>query len=186
MLKRNSVFYFLDCSVFKNKIKNNFVIFQGSLGNDSLRDSNIILPTNVIYEKGNFFMNILGNIIETNKLTPVLRNIRYDYKIFISLLLFLNIKNVIIYFLNHFLIDVVRLNYPFNCDISKINNSYNKLPCRSKISYRYDKFNIKIIESIINNFYTNSKISELSLIMRNCSKSILIHNTGYSILKKLN
>ena len=186
MLKRNSMFYFLDCNVFKNKIKNNFVIFQGSLVNDSLQNSNIILPTNVIYEKSNILINIFGKIIKTSKIAGVLKNIRHDYKILISLLIFLNIKNVTTYLLNYFLIDIIKLNYPFNYDIPKINNNDNKLPYSGAVINKYNKFNTKIIESIIYNFYTGSKISELSLVMKNCSKSVLIHNIGYSTFKKLN
>lgn len=72
---RSSSLYYLESEISKTLKKNIFVIFQGNIGSDSLKYSNVILPTLSYFEKNNLYFNILGKFINTDKNILVYKNI---------------------------------------------------------------------------------------------------------------
>jgi NADH-quinone oxidoreductase chain G len=176
LILRSSVLYFLESNIFKD-IQNKFIIFQGYIGLESLKFSNVILPNLSFYEKNNIFLSNFGKLIETGKNNVFLKNIRLDSKIFIALLNFLNIYTLDNLYSIKNIKKSLFFNYPLKSLFFNINIKSKNL---------INNINIKLIEPNIKNFYLNNYILKSSLIMQKCSKTILIHKNSYIFYKNNN
>ncbi len=179
ILKRSSSIIYLESEIalMKNKnVQNQFIIFQGFLGDESLKFSNVILPTFSFFEKDNYYLNVFGSFLTSNKISTNLKNIRPDTKIFAALSTFLNKSNMnSYYFLSNALKD---LNSFFPVQGSVSSNFLDYYAFVKNYSFK-KSINSKLLEFGVKNFYLNSNVLKVSLTMQKCSKTILIHKNSY-------
>lgn len=173
-IKKNNIFYLLNCENCSNIKKNDFVIFQGHHNNDFYHKFNMILPVTNWLEKSSLYLNCLGILQKTEFcLITKEKKIQSDY--------FLN-KNFFDLF-NQFLL--LRKKMPNRINEVAYNNIYRgtKKEIFHKFVYEKTKYNItKNVYENLNKFWPNA----LKFLNKNLNIDNLKLNTNKILLNKFN
>lgn len=161
-----NIFYLLNQKKIINQNKNKFFIFQGHHIDLNLLNVNIILPNKIILEKENFFIDITGSFLKTNKISTMSGKSKNDWMILNALYLYsLTFFNKIYNF------------NKYNKNINKMQfNHYFWYIDNKKILYKYiKKYTISYyFKQITNKLYNIINVNNISI--NNNQKIIIIYN----------
>lgn len=202
-----NIIYLLNQKNLINNKKNKFFIFQGHHIDLNLLNTNIILPNKIILEKDNFFLDIEGSLLKTNKSTFISGKSKNDWMILNALYLYslnffnkiykFNLQNKKLKFINfnhyYWYIDNKKviykyikkytINYYFKQLTKKLNN-VNKNNLHFVNSNNIIKIYNKIIDNYYYNIYNIYIIDQYSRTMKMSSENFDFYMRNYINIKK--
>ena len=183
------LYNFSDTSINKMKNDDYFFVYQGFIKNSIYFDSDLILPSNAIYEFDSIFINLEGRYRFAKQSIKSFAGIYSDWEIINLLNLFNKKKNLlkVSYFINFYqvlkyLVKVISYycnfflssNF-FNFELFYQTGYNNKKLLNKKYNdliiffYGFNKFQNTLFNTFINNYYASDFYVKNSKIMSFCA-----------------
>lgn len=136
--------------------KNDFIVYQGSHGDEFIKNASIILPVATPFEKSSTFINVFGTIQKTKPVFFGINNVKAD--------------SVVINNLMSYLFDE-KISLSLGNFLPYISSKKSSL---STLNLSYEEFAFvqnSAMSSMIHNFYKTDSFSSASKTMALCSKA---------------
>ena len=162
------IVYLLGQDSLKFKKQNEFIIYQGSHGDEGAEIADIILPGSAYTEQNGYFTNLEGKLQKAYKASYPPSEAKEDWQIINELSEIINNKKI---FNDKAELDNSMLNY---LNLFKENNLSKKYSELADLSFESEKIIIKD-----NDYYYSNSIARASKTMSNCrNEKINLKSTG--------
>ena len=162
------IVYLLGQDSLKFKKQNEFIIYQGSHGDEGAEIADVILPGSAYTEQNGYFTNLEGKLQKAYKASYPPGEAKEDWKIINELSEIINNKKI---FNDKAELDNSMLNY---LNLFKENNLSKKYSELANLSFESEKIIIKD-----NDYYYSNSIARASKTMSNCrNEKINLKSTG--------
>ena len=162
------IVYLLGQDSLKFKKQNEFIIYQGSHGDEGAEIADVILPGSAYTEQNGYFTNLEGKLQKAYKASYPPGEAKEDWQIINELSEIINNKKI---FNDKAELDNSMLNY---LNLFKENNLSKKYSELANLSYESEKIIIKD-----NDYYYSNSIARASKTMSNCrNEKINLKSTG--------
>ena len=162
------IVYLLGQDSLKFKKQNEFIIYQGSHGDEGAEIADVILPGSAYTEQNGYFTNLEGKLQKAYKASYPPGEAKEDWQIINELSEIINNKKI---FNDKAELDSSMLNY---LNLFKENNLSKKYSELANLSFESEKIIIKD-----NDYYYSNSIARASKTMSNCrNEKINLKSTG--------
>jgi len=162
------IVYLLGQDSLKFKKQNEFIIYQGSHGDEGAEIADVILPGSAYTEQNGYFTNLEGKLQKAYKASYPPGEAKEDWQIINELSEIINNKKI---FNDKAELDSSMLNY---LNLLKEKNSSKKYSELTNLSFESEKIIIKD-----NDYYYSNSIARASKTMSNCrNEKINLKSTG--------
>ena len=162
------IVYLLGQDSLKFKKQNEFIIYQGSHGDEGAEIADVILPGSAYTEQNGYFTNLEGKLQKAYKASYPPGEAKEDWQIINELSEIINNKKI---FNDKAELDNAMLNY---LNLFKENNLSKKYSELANLSFESEKIIIKD-----NDYYYSNSIARASKTMSNCrNEKINLKSTG--------
>lgn len=162
------IVYLLGQDSLKFKKQNEFIIYQGSHGDEGAEIADVILPGSAYTEQNGYFTNLEGKLQKAYKASYPPGEAKEDWQIINELSEIINNKKI---FNDKAELDNSMLNY---LNLFKENNLSKKYSELANLSFESEKIIIKA-----NDYYYSNSIARASKTMSNCrNEKINLKSTG--------
>ena len=162
------IVYLLGQDSLKFKKQNEFIIYQGSHGDEGAEIADVILPGSAYTEQNGYFTNLEGKLQKAYKASYPPGEAKEDWQIINELSEIINNKKI---FNDKAQLDNSMLNY---LNLFKENNLSKKYSELANLSFESEKIIIKD-----NDYYYSNSIARASKTMSNCrNEKINLKSTG--------